>query len=295
MVTVRINGEGFSVRPSDKKALIKQVRGGSSARRRREQEARKRKAKAKADALKKARDEAIRKSLEVARVEAVRKAKATATQKATQEKTQKRRRILTVERSQVPTQPGLRRLQKVQEKTRILRTQRQRGKKFKLSREAKLAGLTVFGAGLSFGVGITQLPQTLISLVKQPGALLRVPGVIKAEAVKSGKLIRISPTEAVAKIGSEIILLKATSKGIKVAGKVSAPVTVRLNPKFRGIKTTPLGVQTIKKVPKVGEVTIIPSRKGLPTKPKELIKDIPLSKVRRKKPRLAPTILTFFL
>ena len=77
----------------------------------------------------------------------------------------------------------------------------------------------------------TVIPETVGLPVALP-----VPSALKREGVQFGQLLKVSPTEAVAKIGSEILLLKGTSKGLKFVGKVTGKASARLSPKFRGVK-----------------------------------------------------------
>ena len=60
--------------------------------------------------------------------------------------------------------------------------------------------------------------------------------MIKEEVREVGQLIKISPLEAIVKIGTEILLLKGTGKVFKVVGKVGGKARAKLSPKFVGVK-----------------------------------------------------------
>ena len=143
-----------------------------------------------------------------------------------------------------PTDPTERLLQDIQLKRRKLRTERIRGETPSVRRELELAGLT-FGSGvIGTKVAITtikkKLPTALVNLVRKPKSVVPLSkGLAKSfkqEAVQFGKLVKVSPTEAVALVRTEILFLKGTGKALKVTGKVVGTARARLSPKFVGVK-----------------------------------------------------------
>ena len=114
-------------------------------------------------------------------------------------------------------------------------------------REAKLVALTVASSLIGFGLGMKQLVTHPVSSIKS------IPGSLKAEVEEVGYLIRVSPTEAIAKIGTEILLLKGTGKTLSVTGKAGGRLRARLSPKFKGIKKSVITIpsQTVGKTIKI--------------------------------------------
>ncbi len=127
-------------------------------------------------------------------------------------------------------------------KRKILETKLERGKKLPIEKHIKLAGLVTAQTSLEFLTGLIQLPKTLVTVAKDPTVLKEVPSALKKEGKQFGQLLRVSPTSAVAKIGTEIVLLKGTAKGFKMVGKITGKASARLSPKFKGVKK---GVITI--------------------------------------------------
>ncbi len=127
--------------------------------------------------------------------------------------------------------------------------------------EVKLAGATAAGTFVDAALTIksaTQLPGKFIDFVKDPENIKRIPsqtisvikatpgfvratpGVIKEEGIKLGKFVKLNPTEALVKVGSEILLLKGTGKVLQVVGKISTQAATRsgLTGKFAGVKNS---------------------------------------------------------
>lgn len=126
------------------------------------------------------------------------------------------------------------RLQKIEEIKGKLRTERLRGKKQTLRRELKLAGLTFVSTLTENVIAFKDLPKTAKEIVKDPAKLKKVPTAIKRAGGEFGELLRVSPTEAITKVGTEILLLKATAKGFEKIGKGVELGRARLSPKFVG-------------------------------------------------------------
>ncbi len=143
--------------------------------------------------------------------------------------------ISTVEKVQIPKTKTQQALQIISRKKSIIRTKQLRSKKLKLGREIRLAGLTFAGSVIGALEGIRQLPRTTVNLIKSPGNIKRIPKEIKKGGVQFGQLLRVSPTEALVKVGAEIFILKGTGKLIQVTGKVTQNTFTRLSPKFKGV------------------------------------------------------------
>lgn len=161
------------------------------------------------------------------------------------------------------------RAQIIAEQRRILREQRIREQykrrkaplKQRIKREAVLGGLTALTVGIETGVGIKQLPGTVVKITKNPKVLLKIPSILKQDAENFGRLLKTSPTEAVARVGTEIVLLKGSSKALKKLGNISEVTTAKLSPKYVGkaqtgktlkikVKDKTINLKVVGKIPK---------------------------------------------
>ena len=170
-----------------------------------------------------------------------------------------------VSRAMLPEEGGALALRMLADERRIIITKQLRGIKITAKERAKLVALEVASGVLGLGLAIKQLPLLpqaigigIAKLIKDPKSLKKVGPSIRKSGANFGQLIRTSPTSALAKIGTEVILLKGTGKFLKVTGSLSKSAVTKISPKFRGVKNTPLGIQEIKKVPKVGTIEITP-------------------------------------
>ena len=104
----------------------------------------------------------------------------------------------------------------------------------------RLQELTALQTAIDWGVGFAYLPSAVISLIKEPKNILKLPEKIKdaliEEGKTTGKLLLYSPQEGVIKIGTQYFLFRMTGKGIKIIGQLSSKVAARLSFKFRTIK-----------------------------------------------------------
>ena len=114
--------------------------------------------------------------------------------------------------------------------------------------DKKLMALGVAKSFISFGIATLLLPETIVSIAKDPAQLKKIPSALRKEAVKFGKIAMISPKEAIAKVGAEFFLLKGTGKAMSVTGKLSTKAAAKVSGKFRKIKA--------------GEILIKPAEKG---------------------------------
>ena len=108
--------------------------------------------------------------------------------------------------------------------------------------DRKLQELALTQSAISTGIALLLLPETLKSVIKEPSQLKKIPSSIGKAGIKFGKLAMISPNEAIAKIGAEILLLKGAGKSFKIIGKVSGKTRARLSPKFKGIEKSVITV-----------------------------------------------------
>ena len=119
-----------------------------------------------------------------------------------------------------------------------------RNKQKNLKNELELFGVTVAVSVITGAIALVTLPKTLLDVAKDPTMLKGVPSAIARSGKQFGQLIRVSPTEAFAKIGGEIVLLKGTGSSLRVVGKVTGNVATRLNPKFKRIKKGEINLKT---------------------------------------------------
>lgn len=105
----------------------------------------------------------------------------------------------------------------------------------KPSPETKLLSAIVVGESLVENfIAFKELPKTAKAIVQNPALLKSVPQAIKQETREFGRLTKVSPTSALARIGTEIVLLKGTAKGFKIAGQAANLASARLSTKFVG-------------------------------------------------------------
>jgi hypothetical protein len=108
------------------------------------------------------------------------------------------------------------------------------GGSFDLTNELKIGALASYDIAVSSILGIKQLPQTAKAIFKNPMILKEIPGQIQRSAEEFGRTLKTSPTEAIARVGTEILLLKGSSKAIKVFEKLSETQLTKLSLKYVG-------------------------------------------------------------
>ena len=135
-------------------------------------------------------------------------------------------------------------IRRLERRATELRQQRLRGKA-DLKGELELAGLTVAGTIIGTGLAITQLPQVpravnlkIKQYFKDPKSIKEIPEAISRGGAEFGELLRISPTEAIAKIGTEILLMKGIGKTLKVTGALTSKFATKISSAIRGVKVT---------------------------------------------------------
>jgi len=153
--------------------------------------------------------------------------------------------------------------------------------------------LTALVAGQSvyeFGKGIVTLPRTIRDIVKNPSLIKQIPAVLKDEGAATGQLLKVSPTAGIVKLGAEVYLwTRGPGDAVKLTRKLSAQ-SAKLTKAFKGVKTSPLGVQSIKNVNKVGDIEIILQRgTKLKTNPKAVVKNYNVGGKLKKSPTIPKT------
>jgi len=159
-----------------------------------------------------------------------------------------------------------------QEVSRI-RTKLERGGKLTAQEQIIMASATAVLVTAKHVAGYVQLPQTIKQIVKDPKILKQVPSAIKAGAVQFGYVLRVSPTEAIAQVGTTFMLLTLTAGVWSVVGQFSAKVFSILKNLFRGVKKSSfiIGsrakfIPSITKVAK-SKIKFLKTPKKIPTKP----------------------------
>lgn len=146
----------------------------------------------------------------------------------------------TVEKVEVPVGEA----SKIINKLNILRgktsTTSIRNQQNNLINELSLLGLATATTIISGVTGYIALSKGTINLIRNPAEIKKLPGVLKnipgaiSEAGKSfGKLIRVSPTEAIGVIAGEYILFKGAGMTFKAVGKLSSKTVKLVKPTLR--------------------------------------------------------------
>ncbi len=142
---------------------------------------------------------------------------------------------------------------RLEKKATELRQKRLRGKA-DIKGELELAGLTMAGAIIGAGLAITQLPQlpgavvlSVKKYVRDPASLREIPEAIARGGAEFGQLLRISPTEALVKVGAEILIMKGLGKALKVTGALTSKVATKLTSKFKGVAKRAISIPSLQK------------------------------------------------
>ena len=158
--------------------------------------------------------------------------------------------------------------------------------------ELALTGLVLAKTGIDTVKGFAQLPSTVKEVIKNPSVLKELPPPLKAEGKAIGKLLYISPTAGLAKLGAEVYLwTKGPGQALKITKKVGLRVGTATK-LFKEVKKTSLGVQEIEKVKGVGNIEITLNRgEKLKVNPKRVIKEasLEIENKLKTKPSLPPT------
>ncbi len=185
---------------------------------------------------------------------------------------------------------------------RRLRTKKQLGTITK-GEEAKLIALVPATAIAGIGVLFQSLKQIKASisergkkLIKDPKSITKLPKAIKKKFEQEGKqfgqLLKVSPGEALAKIGTEILILKGTGKALKIVGKLNTGARVALSPRFRGIKKSVITIpsKTKGRTINIKIVTKTTKKIGIPIKKQIELAGKPTLAVSAQADRLIPFI-----
>ncbi len=129
-----------------------------------------------------------------------------------------------------------------------------RGKKLSAKEHAEIAALTAAGVFIEVGLSIKNLPKlpgaTLDfakRAIKDPSTLKEIPEAIQRGGAEFGRILRVSPTEAIAKVGTELLILKGTGKILKVTGSLGSKAVTRLSPKFRKVAKSVISIPSKQK------------------------------------------------
>ena len=143
--------------------------------------------------------------------------------------------------------------EKIEKRATELRQKRLIGKE-DVKGELELAGLTVAGSVIGLGIAITQLPKlpgsvlsSIKRYIKDPASIREIPESIRRGGAEFGYLMKVSPTEAFVKIGSEILILKGVGKALKVTGRLTSKAAAKLSPKFRGVVKRTISIPSLQK------------------------------------------------
>lgn len=121
--------------------------------------------------------------------------------------------------------------------------------------ENELMGLTVTQTALENVLAVKELPNTVKQIKKNPRLLKEIPKGLLKEGKEISILAVTSPNEAIAKVGTELVLMKGTGQAISGISKGTKLQLAKLSPKYKGTlktgKTIEVTVKAGKKTPKV--------------------------------------------
>lgn len=118
-------------------------------------------------------------------------------------------------------------------------------------REAELFALSVAQSLLEIVIAgknliskLPKAPEAIIDAIKNPKAsgesiitvVKSVPAGLKGEGQRIGRLAQVSPTEFLAEVGTNILLLKGSGKAFQVIGKVTPKAKIKISPKLKRVK-----------------------------------------------------------
>jgi len=169
--------------------------------------------------------------------------------------------------------------------TNIRELNRLRNEKLKLFEKAKNRELNLFelkrintidkklaerGFAQSFisaGIGVLLLPELIAEIREDPKQFITsIPTKIKEGIIKGVKIAAISPTEAVARIGAEVVLLKGFGKGFKVIGKLKGKGIAKVSGKLKKVKGKKIIIDKIGKATTLEIITKPATKIGVPIK-----------------------------
>ena len=131
-------------------------------------------------------------------------------------------------------------LQRQQERINVLATKNLRGTITQRER-AELAARELSQTTARATIGVISLPVTLPAVIKKvikdPKIIRRVPASIERGGAEFGELLRVSPDQAIARIGGEVLVLVGTGGALRVAGTLSKEAARSIS-KFKFTKTS---------------------------------------------------------
>ena len=133
-----------------------------------------------------------------------------------------------------------------------------------------LSALTALSTIVVNVIAFRDLPKTVKAIVKNPKILKSIPSAVKGSVIDFGRLIKVSPNEAIAKIGTELLLLKGTGKIVSSTGKLTGMATAKLSTKFVGTAKVGTALKVTTKAGRKIDLDIV-GRLGSKGLPKETI------------------------
>lgn len=146
-------------------------------------------------------------------------------------------------------------LKNINDKRRIIRTKKLRGEGTDIKEETKLVSGAVGSTILSGVIGIKDLvtlpfdKEKREAITENAGSIgdisKKALKMIKTEGKNFGTMLKVSPTEAIAQVGTEILIFKGVGKALTITGKVAGKVAKTLIPilKSKGTKIIFKGTQ----------------------------------------------------
>jgi hypothetical protein len=147
----------------------------------------------------------------------------------------------------------------IDDKLKILGTKQLRKQKLTNAEGLQVVGLSIVSAISSFTSGIVDTPEFLFNVVSNPSILKKLPSYISSSGKEFGELLRVSPTEAITKVGTNLFLIKASGSILNEIGKRGKSALVTASGKSLGKAKT-------------GSVIKIPSKGGKTAKLKVVAK-----------------------
>lgn len=97
-----------------------------------------------------------------------------------------------------------------------------------------LQGLTVGSGVTEFAAGLIDQPEFALRVIKNPSLIKKLPTAIEEGGAEFGELLRVSPSEAFVRIGTELVLLKGTSKAIKTIKELAESKGAKFSKSYVG-------------------------------------------------------------
>ncbi len=125
---------------------------------------------------------------------------------------------------------------KLKQQRELLRTKKERSRTGNINPldESKLIALG-FGSGLvDLYKDMVNLPESMIKILRNPKSIEALPESISKSAERFGKILRVSPGEALGYFGGQLVGMKGSSRALKEISELSSSELAKLNPKYVG-------------------------------------------------------------